>query len=115
MKCFFIWFWQNWFKFREKFLGYPAPLKTVYTTDMPNKFIEKQIYVISENNHLWFICFLCPCGCRTLVQLSLLSNSKPHWTLTEHQDGTISLTPSVWRKDHCRSHYFVRHGYVKWV
>ncbi len=115
MKRFSRWLWQNWFEFRKRFLGRQAPLKTSYDTDFPDKFDGDRIYLIGEDEHIWFAGFLCPCGCQTPVQLSLLSSSEPHWTFSQHWDGTISLSPSVWRKDACRSHYFVRRGFIEWV
>ena len=107
--------WQIWFEFRKRLFGKPAPLLTTYAAEMANEPEKNRIYLIGENNHFWFVVFLCPCGCGTTVQVSLLPNSNPHWTFAEHGVGTISLSPSVWRKDGCRSHYHVRRGFIEWV
>lgn len=54
---------------------------------------------------------LCPCGCRQEVPLSI---SPTAWELTFN--GEITLNPSVgnWSFS-CRSHYFIRGGYVCWA
>jgi hypothetical protein len=49
------------------------------------------------------------------VQLSLLEDSRPRWRVEEHDDGTASIYPSVWRRRGCRSHFFVQRGMVIWV
>jgi hypothetical protein len=62
----------------------------------------------------WAAAFLCPCGCRTLIQLSLLRDERPHWQLLLSPDGRPSLTPSVWRTEGCRSHFWLRRGDIVW-
>ena len=108
-------FWQIWFEFRKRVFGKPAPLRTTFVEEIPEKLDEKRLYLVGENDHFWFAVFFCPCGCGTTVQVSLLADSNPCWTFAEHGDGTISLSPSVWRKDGCRSHYHVRRGFVEWI
>ena len=108
-------FWQIWFEFRKRVFGKPAPFRTTYLPEVPEEPKKNHLYLVGEDDHFWFAVFLCPCGCGTNVQVSFLANSNPQWTFTEHRNGTISLSPSVWRKDGCRSHYFVRCGFVEWV
>ncbi|WP_236819161.1 DUF6527 family protein [Alicyclobacillus ferrooxydans] len=57
---------------------------------------------------------LCPCGCGEVLHMSLHPDGRPRWELTRHPDGTVSLSPSVWRKVGCRSHFFLERGRVRW-
>lgn len=41
-----------------------------------------------------------------------MKEGRPRWPLDEHEDGTITLHLSVWRKEGCRSHFFLRHGKI---
>nr|WP_238544101.1 DUF6527 family protein [Acidovorax sp. KKS102] len=57
----------------------------------------------------------CPCGCGRPVELPLIREARPRWSLQLDGDGHPSLVPSVWRRDGCRAHYFVRRGKVVWI
>jgi len=48
----------------------------------------------------------CPCGCEDIVTLNLDPRAGPNWKLRE-VDGEVSLSPSVWRKSCCNSHFFL--------
>ena len=72
------------------------------------------MYVLGEGEYRWFVALLCPCGCGALLQMSLLEEAEPRWSLDEHDDGTVSLHPSVWRTAGCRSHFFVRRNTIYW-
>ena len=106
-----FWGWlRSWFV-REK----PTrPLQTVHLEELPDALDSKEVYVLGEGQHQWFVAMMCPCGCKETLQMSLLRDAKPKWSLIEHGDGTITLQPSVWRKVGCRSHFFLRHGLIQW-
>jgi hypothetical protein len=86
----------------------------MYIEELPEVLDPAVVYVLGEGKHLWFVAMICPCGCNSTLQMSLLADAIPRWTLIEHSDGTISLQPSVWRTLGCRSHFFLRRGLVKW-
>ncbi|HUQ70945.1 MAG TPA: DUF6527 family protein, partial [Planctomycetaceae bacterium] len=90
------------------------PLHTVHLEELPDVLDPKDVYVLGEAQHRWFVAMICPCGCKETLQMSLLKDAKPKWSLIEHNDGTISLQPSIWRKIGCRSHFFLRHGLIQW-
>jgi hypothetical protein len=91
-----------------------ARLRVVRCDELPLKMATEAVYVLGEGPNRWFAALLCPCGCRSLVQVSLLPDAEPRWTLTEHTDGSISLYPSIWRKVGCRAHFFVRRSTIVW-
>lgn len=95
--------------------GRPTRFRTKREPDIPETFENQTIYLVGEAEHIWAAAFLCPCGCGETVQLSLLKDARPRWHIVEHKDGTVSLSPSVWRTKGCRSHFFVRLGQIDWV
>jgi hypothetical protein len=112
-KRFADYFRQSWHRLRRRQLR-PQPLVTIHATEVPENLEAGMLYVIGENTYKWYVVFGCPCGCGEKVQLSLLEGDRPRWYLVEHDNGTVSLSPSVWRNRGCRSHFFVRRGHIKW-
>ena len=92
----------------------PRPLKTAVVEDLPEKPLPSTVYLVGEGEYLWSVAFVCPCGCGELVQLNLLPDARPRWSAERHPDGTVSVSPSVWRVAGCRSHFFLRRGRVEW-
>lgn len=106
-----IWEWmRSWF-FCERPI---RPLTTVHAEELPEVLDPAAVYVLGEGTHRWIVSMICPCGCKATLQMSLLADARPKWKLIEHDDGTISLHPSVWRTEGCRSHFFLRHGLIQW-
>ena len=96
------------------FLRQPVPLRTVKVEELPDQLNPKSVYVVGEGAYLWFVAMLCPCGCGATLHMSLMPEGSPKWHLREHDDGTITLHPSVWRTKDCRSHFFLRQGLIQW-
>ena len=92
----------------------PSRYTTILSAELPEHPNARTVYLLGEGEYRWFVVLLCPCGCGALLQLSLLDEAIPRWTLNEHGDGTVSLCPSVWRTTGCRSHFFVRRSRVVW-
>lgn len=87
---------------------------TIFVEDLPDLIEKKTIYVLGEGNYLWSAAMICPCGCGELIQLSLHEEGRPRWRLVTNDDKTVSLTPSIWRNNGCRSHFFLKHGRIEW-
>jgi hypothetical protein len=68
-------------------------------------------YLVGEQKP-WSAALVCPCGCKDVIQLSLLPNDSPKWTATSDRKGMPTLSPSVWRTTGCRSHFFLRQGSI---
>ena len=73
------------------------------------------LYVIGEEQHLWAATMLCPCGCGDVIELNLLKETSPCWSVQLHSDSSVSLMPSVWRSKGCQSHFFLQNGRVDWL
>jgi hypothetical protein len=59
--------------------------------------------------------FRCPCGCHTDIFLNLLKDAKPIWRFHISKKNKITITPSIWRKVGCKSHFFIRKGKIEWA
>jgi hypothetical protein len=82
--------------------------------ELPRVLMPGIVYIIGENGHRWAAAFRCPCGCRDTVQLNLLPERRPRWSVTIGKNKAVSLSPSVWRKVGCHSHFVVRQGRIQW-
>jgi Family of unknown function (DUF6527) len=107
MLRFLRWLW-SWRSFRRsRWIG-------VVVDDVPDSLRKYCVYLIGEDGTLWQVAMLCPCGCSAVIQLCVLPDSRPSWSVSRHADGTVSLSPSVWRTTGCRSHFFLRRGRIDW-
>jgi len=95
--------------------GRNKPFKTVRISELPDNLKNNTVYIMGEGEHLWHAVMTCPCGCGAKIYASLLEDDKPYWQLTQHEDGTISLHPSIWRTKGCESHFFLKNGFIHWV
>jgi hypothetical protein len=92
----------------------PGRLRFAHVDEFPDTLKPSIVYVSGEGQHLWAAAMKCPCGCGDVIELNLLKKVRPCWSVEEHPDGSVSLTPSVWRRKGCGSHFFVRHGRIDW-
>jgi|SRR6267142_1078504 len=118
-----MWFLSLWRKTRQAAhkratkLREKLPRKkyrSVRVEEMPDTVKPLTIYLCGEGEYLWAAAMICPCGCEEIINLNLLKSIRPRWAVQEHLDGTVTLTPSIWRQNGCRSHFLVRHGRIDW-
>ena len=109
-KCFATaWAWiRSWFQRK------PIRFRTQRIEELPDQLEPATIYIAGESEYLWFVAMICTCGCGETLHMNLQTDTRPRWSVTCHEDGTVSLLPSVWRKVGCRSHFFFREGAVVW-
>jgi len=88
--------------------------KVEYWEESPDQLKENVLYLLGERENSWSVIMLCPCGCRSSIQLSLLSMDSPSWRIIKDKNNKISLTPSIWRQRGCKSHFFITENKVKW-
>lgn len=92
----------------------PQLFRYVRVDEFPDALERLTIYLAGEGDHLWAAAMICPCGCGESIDLNLLGQIHPSWRVQEHEDGLVSLAPSVWRQKGCRSHFLVQHGRITW-
>ena len=81
----------------------------------PNNAVQPAVFYRVMRNELpkWAL-FQCPCGCRSVITLSLQPVHRPHWTVRTSKGRRPSMRPSVWRDMGCFSHFWVEDGRVYW-
>ena len=106
-----LWLWLRQILARE-----PAPHRTIMVEDLPEEFRTGEIYLMGENGHFSCTAMMCPCGCGEVIQLNLVSGTRPVWTVELDSDTrAVTLWPSIWRTTGCRSHFLLRSGRVQWA
>lgn len=93
-----------------------APLfRTVIVEDLPEILRPRSVYLVGENGHHWSAALLCPCDCGAVVHLNLTVSTRPAWLVRRSwSTGLVTLSPSIWRTQGCRSHFFLRDGRIDW-
>ena len=87
--------------------------RTRRAEELPATLKSRTLYILGTPKP-WSVALLCPCGCKTTIQLSLLENDSPSWQLRIGLKGQPTLEPSIWRANGCRSHFFMRNGMIVW-
>jgi hypothetical protein len=81
---------------------------------LPSEMPSKDLVLVKYGGEDWSVGFLCPCGCGESIELALLKEVRPRWDLVINSRGLPTLSPSVWKKTGCRSHFWLRDGVVHW-
>ncbi len=107
--------WPSWIrKQADRFL--PARRITIVEADTPPpKLPWRNLVLARENNEDWAVAFRCPCGCGKRLELLLIEEAKPHWSISIGKGYKPTLHPSVWLKGGCKSHFWLRNGKIIWV
>lgn len=93
----------------------PRKVIEVHGEVPPSKLPSRDLLLLREGGEAWSVLMRCPCGCRQPVELPLIREARPRWSLRVDKEGHPTLAPSIWRQEGCRAHYFVRDGKVVWV
>lgn len=90
--------------------------KVIEVQDNPDKITRKLLVLITTGKGYKWLKFRCPCGCGTEVNLPLMKNRKPHWTVFNECKGIISVYPSIdLRPPGCGAHFWINKNRVKWA
>lgn len=100
-----------WRWLRHTFTG---RYQVVFVPEQPEKLLSSTLYLIEDDGFLEHASMRCPCGCGHIIYLNLLVDESPCWSVLVHDDGAVSLNPSIWRRDGCRSHFFFKRSKVLW-
>ncbi|WP_316177709.1 MULTISPECIES: DUF6527 family protein [unclassified Bradyrhizobium] len=106
--------WRSWLK---KLWASWAPRRRVTIIEgdtLPDTLPFRNLVLAREDGEDWCIGMRCPCGCGERLELMLLKEVRPRWDARIDQRGHVTLHPSVWLKQGCRSHFWLRDGRVIW-
>ena len=72
------------------------------------------IYIVGGPGYQKWAVFRCPRHKDEIIQLSLMANRRPRWTITTDFIGRPTLHPSVRQLDGSFAHFWVKRGLVEW-
>ena len=92
------------------------PYRAAWVEDLPGRPAADMLYVIGGRRHPFQVAVVCPRrACRQIIHLDISPTVTPRWSLVEHADGSVSISPSVHVTGlPCRCHYWVRRGRIQW-
>lgn len=98
---------QVWFRTKKRY-------HYKFLEDLPEEVPHYKVLLIGDPENTWLAVFKCPCGCGEIIHLNLLKEASPCWTILITKN-VINIKPSIWRKEGCKSHFFIENSKVKWV
>lgn len=105
--------WRSNAKHAWESIRPPIRVETV-TGALPRSLAKRKLYVVSEDGYDEQAAMICPCGCKQVLHMNLLTDERPCWTVRQDPKGTPTLHPSVWRQKGCASHFWLRKGRIIW-
>ena len=81
---------------------------------LPSVLPRRDLIITREDQKDWSMGMRCPCGCGETIELLVMPEAQPSWSLSINRHGHPSLSPSVWRRTGCQSHFWMREGRVVW-
>jgi hypothetical protein len=89
-------------------------LQIVEGDSLPDRLPRRDLVLARDRDEDWCVGMRCPCGCGRPIELLVVPEAKPRWTLSLDRKGYPNLSPSVWIQKGCKSHFWVRSGRVHW-
>lgn len=75
---------------------------------------DSDLVIVHSGNFTKWACFRCPCGCGDKIALSLATDRRASWKMNLDRLRRPTITPSVWQRDGCYSHFWIKKGGVEW-
>lgn len=100
------------------FQAWAAPrrrIASIVADDNPIPPPRRDLLLLTEGGEPWSVVMACPCGCGQRIELPLLPQVRPRWSLEISDQGHPTLHPSVWLQQGCKSHFFLQKGRIIWV
>ncbi len=63
-----------------------------HVEDLPDAPELNRLYLVGSEAQPWSAALLCPCGCCSLIQLSLIGGDDPRWTLSYDVNRSVTCT-----------------------
>ena len=90
--------------------------KVVIVPDNPREeqVQDNTVYLVGTKKFLKWAYLKCPSGCGEVIMLSLNPNSYPSWRVKISRGGLPTFSPSIFKQDGCKSHFWIQKGRVIW-
>jgi hypothetical protein len=103
-----------WWRRMIAALAPPRLLQIIEGDMLPAQLPRRNLILARDGDDDWAVGLRCPCGCGQRLEMMLLKEVKPRWDLFVDRRGRVSLHPSVWLREGCKSHFWVRTGKIVW-
>lgn len=107
--------WQRRIRGLFERLRAPYRLQVVDGDSLPPVVPVGALVLARDGDEDWCVGMKCPCGCGRTIELLLIPEAKPRWSLSLDPAGLPSLSPSVFLRDGCRAHFWLKGGKVIWA
>jgi hypothetical protein len=102
-----------WFRLRRR--KRISRVEHVGSMSQVPKTLGATAFVVEKAGIPRWIVLACPCRCGARIDVNLMKNASPHWTLIV-EGKRITIKPSLWQpQQRCGSHFFITRNTVKWV
>ena len=89
--------------------------RTIHSVDrvssIPGNLKDNEAYIVEKNGRKVWLVINCPCTVHHRLTINLSHNSRPFWDVNT-SSGYLTAYPSLWLKDGCNSHFWIRDGNV---
>ena len=89
-------------------------LEVIEGDSLPKHLPRRNLVLAREDGEDWCVGMRCPCGCGRTIELQVFPEARPKWKLSCDEKNRPTLHPSVWVKDGCKSHFWLREGQILW-
>jgi hypothetical protein len=103
-----------WWRRMIAALAPPRLLHIIEGDMLPAQLPRRNLILARDGDDDWAVGLRCPCGCGQRLEMMLLKEVKPRWDVFVDRRGRVSLHPSVWLRQGCKSHFWVRSGKIVW-
>ena len=104
-----LWWRNGW-----ALLGPHRRLHIIEGDSLPSRMPRRDLVLARDDGEDWCVGMRCPCGCGHVIELLVVAEAKPRWDVTVDAKCRPTLSPSVWLRKGCRSHFWLRNGRVHW-
>lgn len=101
--------------FKWKFGKYQYRIKIVNDNPKPENINNNIIYVVGGKDYVKWAYLKCPDNCGETIMLNLSKSKSPSWSISQDKYGRTNISPSINKKDGCKSHFWIKKGNVNWV
>lgn len=106
--------WALWWKNTREKLMPRRRLRVIAGDSLPKRLPRRDLVLARDDGEDWCVGLRCPCGCGDSLELLVVAEAKPRWDIAIDKMGKPSLSPSIWRKTGCHSHFWLSNGRVRW-
>ena len=106
--------WALWWKNTREKLMPRRRLRVIAGDSLPKRLPRRDLVLARDDGEDWCVGLRCPCGCGDSLELLVVAEAKPRWDIAIDKRGKPSLSPSIWRKTGCHSHFWLSNGRVRW-